>query len=49
VKVSLPPDVLAELQEQARKLVLQEHPNLKLGQEILIRIKVGELISARYL
>jgi hypothetical protein len=49
VKASLPVDVLVELQEEARKLVLQEHPNLKLGQEVLIRIKVGELISARYL
>jgi len=48
VKASLPAKVLAELHEEARKLVLQEHPNLKLGQEILIRIKMDELVSTRY-
>jgi hypothetical protein len=29
--------------------VAQEHPNLKFGQDILIRLKVDELVKAQYL
>ena len=48
-KASLPPENLAELREYARIPVIQEHPNRKLGQKILIQIKVDVLVSARYL
>jgi hypothetical protein len=49
VKESLSPDRLAELREEAQRLVAQEHPDLPVGQEFLIRLKIDELIRAKYL
>jgi hypothetical protein len=49
IKVTLPPERLEALHEDARTVVAQEHPNLKFGQDILIRLKVDELIKAQYL
>jgi hypothetical protein len=49
LKATLPPERLEALREDARALVAQEHPNLKFGQDILIRLKVDELIKAHYL
>jgi hypothetical protein len=49
MKATFPPERLEALHEDARTLVAQEHPNLKFGQDILIRLKVDELIRAQYL
>jgi hypothetical protein len=49
LKATFPPERLEALHEDARALVAQEHPNLKFGQDILIRLKVDELIKAQYL
>jgi hypothetical protein len=49
LKATLPPDRLEALHEDARASVAQEHPNLKFGQDILIRLKVDELIKTQYL
>jgi hypothetical protein len=49
LKATLPPDRLEALHEDARASVVQENPNLKFGQHILIRLKVDELIKAQYL
>jgi len=49
MKATLPPERLEALHEDARVLVAQEHPNLKFGQDILIRLKVDELVKAQYL
>jgi hypothetical protein len=49
MKATFPPERLEALHEDARALVAREHPNLKFGQDILIRLKVDELIKAQYL
>jgi hypothetical protein len=49
LKTTLPQDRLQALHEEARASVMQEHPNLKFGQDILIRLKVDELIKMQYL
>jgi hypothetical protein len=49
MKATMPPERLGALHEDARALVAQEHPNLKFGQDILIRLKVDELVKAQYL
>jgi len=49
MKATFPPERLKALHEDARALVEEEHPNLKFGQDILIRLKVDELVKAQYL
>lgn len=49
MKATFPQERLEALHEDARALVAQEHPNLKFGQDILIRLKVDELVKAQYL
>jgi hypothetical protein len=49
MKATFPPERLEVLHEDARALVAQEHPNLKFGQDILIRLKVDELVKTQYL
>lgn len=49
LKATFPPERLEALREDARALVAQEHPNLKFGQDILIRLKVDELVKDQYL
>jgi hypothetical protein len=49
MKAAFPRERLEALHEDARALVAQEHPNLKFGQDILIRLKVDELVKAQYL
>jgi hypothetical protein len=49
MKATFPPERLKALHEDARALVVEEHPNLKFGQDILIRLKVNELVKAQYL
>jgi hypothetical protein len=48
-KAILSPEHLTELQEEAQELVRQEHPNITLGQQILVQIKIDDLIKTRYL
>lgn len=48
-KASLSPACIAELRDEAQKLVKQENPNLKFGEDILIHLKMDELIRVRYL
>jgi len=49
MKATFSPELLKALHEDARALVVEEHPNLKFGQDILIRLKVDELVKAQYL
>jgi Helix-turn-helix domain len=49
VKASLPQGRLEELYQEAARLVEQENPNLKLGKDLIIRLKLNELVKLRYL
>jgi hypothetical protein len=49
VKASLSPDELARLQQEASRLIEEEQGPVTLGQKILIRLKMDELIRTRYL
>jgi Helix-turn-helix domain len=49
VKASLPQGTLEELYQEAARLVEQESPNLKFGKDLIIRIKLNELVKLRYL
>jgi Helix-turn-helix domain len=49
VKTSLPPETLEELYREATRLVGQESPTLKLGKELMIQLKLNELVKVRYL
>jgi Helix-turn-helix domain len=49
VKASLPRGTLEELYQEAARLVEQESPNLKLGKDLITRMKLNELIKLRYL
>jgi hypothetical protein len=49
VKASLPSEALDELHREATHLVGQESPNLKLGRDLMIQLKLNELVKARYL
>jgi hypothetical protein len=48
-KASLPSEKLGELYEEAKLLIEQENPNLKLGRDLMIRMKLNELVKLRYL
>jgi hypothetical protein len=48
-KASLPPGTLEELYQEATRLVEQESPNLKIGKDLIIRMKLNELVKLRYL
>jgi hypothetical protein len=49
VKTSLAPKLFAELREEARRLIKQENPNIRFGENILIQLKIDELVKNRYL
>jgi predicted ribosome quality control (RQC) complex YloA/Tae2 family protein len=49
VKASLPRGTLEELCQEAARLVEEESPNLKFGKDLIIRIKLNELVKLRYL
>ena len=49
VKASLPRGTLEELYQEAARLVEQENPNLKLGKDLITRMKLNELIKLQYL
>ena len=48
-KASLARGTLEELYQEAARLVEQESPNLKLGKDLVIRMKLNELVKLRYL
>jgi hypothetical protein len=49
VKASLPPEMLEGLYQEAARLVEQESPRLKFGKDLMIRVKLNELVKLRYL
>jgi Helix-turn-helix domain len=49
VKTSLPPETIEELSREAKQLVEQESPHLKFGKDLMVRIKLNELVKLRYL
>jgi Helix-turn-helix domain len=48
-KSLLPPDILEGLYQEARHLIEEESPSLKFGKELMIRVKLNELVKLRYL
>jgi hypothetical protein len=48
IKASLPREVLEEVRQEAIKLLQEEKANLGLGREILIRLKMNELLTTQY-
>jgi hypothetical protein len=48
-KALLPPETLEELYQEAKCLVEQESPSLKFGKDLMIRVKLNELVKLRYL
>ena len=49
VKASLLPEVLEGLYQEATHLIDQESPRLKFGKDLMIRVKLNELVKLRYL
>jgi hypothetical protein len=49
VKASLPPETIEELCRDATRVVEQESPTLKLGKNLMIQLKLNELVKLRYL
>ena len=49
VKASLPDKILEALHREATRLVEHESPNLKLGKNLMIQMKLHELVKLRYL
>ena len=48
-KALLPPEVLEGLYQEARRLIEEESPGLKFGKELMIQLKLNELVQLRYL
>jgi len=48
-KALLPPETLEELYREAKRLIERESPGLKFGKELMIRVKLNELVKLRYL
>jgi len=48
-KTALSSECLANLHEEAQRLIRQENPNIRFGENILIQLKLDELIWERYL
>ena len=48
IRSSLPAEKLEEVREEALKLLQEEKVNLGLGREILIRLKMNELLTIRH-
>ncbi len=47
-KAALSSECLAHLYEEAQRLIRQENPNIRFGENILIQLKLDELIWDRY-
>jgi hypothetical protein len=48
-KALLPPEALEGLYQEARHFIEEESPGLKFGKELMIRVKLNELVKLRYL
>jgi hypothetical protein len=48
-KALLSPEILEGLYQEAERLVEQESPRLKFGKDLMVRVKLNELIKQRYL
>jgi hypothetical protein len=48
IRASLSKEVLEEVKQEAIELLQEEKVNLGLGREILIRLKMNELLTTRY-
>jgi hypothetical protein len=48
-KALLPPETLEGLYQEAKCLVEQESPSLKFGKDLMIQVKLNELVKLRYL
>ena len=48
-KALLPPDILEGLYQEARGLIEEESPGLKFGKELMIQVRLNELVKLRYL
>jgi Helix-turn-helix domain len=48
-KALLPPEILEGLYQEAKYLIEQESPSLKFGKDLMIRVKLNELVKQRYL
>jgi hypothetical protein len=48
-KALLPPEILDGLYQEARRLIEEESPGLKFGKELMIQVKLNELVKLRYL
>jgi hypothetical protein len=49
MKASLPPETIEELYREAADIVARESPTLKLGKDLMIQLKLNELVKLRYL
>jgi hypothetical protein len=49
VKASLPPETIEELYRDATRVVEQESPTLKLGKDLMVQLKLNELVKLQYL
>jgi helix-turn-helix protein len=49
VKTSLPAEMLEGLYQEAKQLIEQESPHLKFGKDLMIQVKLNELVKLRYL
>jgi hypothetical protein len=49
VKTSLPAEMLEGLYQEARQLIEEESPHLKFGKDLMIQVKLNELVKLRYL
>lgn len=48
-KALLPPDILEGLYHEAKLFIEEESPGLKFGKELMIQVKLNELVKLRYL
>ena len=48
-KALLPPAIREGLYQEAKCLVEQESPSLKFGKDLMIQVKLNELVKLRYL
>jgi hypothetical protein len=48
-KALLPRETLDGLYQEAKHLVEQESPSLKFGKDLMMRVKLNELVKLRYL
>jgi hypothetical protein len=49
VKTSLPAEMLERLYQEAKQLIEEESPHLKFGKDLIIQVKLNELVKLRYL